>query len=119
MDGAELIIGHNTGALAERLNSERYNSLIQQVLRRETNSEITVRCVAGLDPAAHSLPQRPTKTPAWNPSAQEEPDTHPKAEAAEEAALNPEPEVWGEPARLGGDIVTNYLHLTFKKIKYD
>ena len=103
IDGAELIIGHNTGALAERLNSERYNSLIQQVLRRETNSEITVRCVAGLDPAAHGLPQRPTETPAWNPSAQEEPDTHPKAEAAEEAAPNPEPEVWGEPARLGGE----------------
>lgn len=81
-----LVLGHTTGALAERINSPGTNEVIVTVLQEELNRNLKVTCVIGTDPKAHgfTVPE-PTQRTQWNPN-------QPPREAAEpdEEAESPE-----------------------------
>ena len=81
-----LVLGHTTGALAERINSPGTNEVIVTVLKEELSRELKVTCVIGTDPKAHgfTVPE-PTQRTQWNPN-------QPQREAAEpdEEAESPE-----------------------------
>lgn len=66
-----LILGHNTGALAERLNSGDNNAAIVKVIKAELNRDAAVKCIIGTDIAAAGF-EAPKKTPQWNPNAPKE-----------------------------------------------
>lgn len=73
MDGGTLVLGHHTGALAERINADNNNADIAAVLSEKLDAKVGVRCVVGTDPAAASLKPVERKQ-VWNPnreSAQE------------------------------------------------
>ena len=81
-----LVLGHTTGALAERINSPGTNEVIVTVLQEELNRNLKVTCVIGTDPKAHgfTVPE-PVQRTQWNPN-------QPPREAAEpdEEAESPE-----------------------------
>ncbi|MGO2426519.1 MAG: DNA polymerase III subunit gamma and tau [Corynebacterium flavescens] len=65
-----LVLGHTTGALAERINAEANNGAIVETLRQEFQRDVAVKCVIGTDPAAAGFsPQRSAPKPAWNPNS--------------------------------------------------
>ena len=68
-DGDVLVVGHHTGALAERINAEKNNADIAAVLSEKLGSRVGVRCVVGTDPAAANL-RRPAKREVWTPPEQ-------------------------------------------------
>ena len=73
MDGDTLVLGHHTGALAERINADNNNADIAAVLSEKLDAKVGVRCVVGTDPAAANLKPVERKQ-VWNPnreSAQE------------------------------------------------
>jgi DNA polymerase III subunit gamma/tau len=117
-----LILGHNTGALAERLNAESNNRDIAAVVSERAERELKVHCVIGTDPAAAGFAARQPKQEAWNPQRavrptppaaespapaapptppEPEPTPAPTAEPAAEPAGEPAP-TWGRPRPLGG-----------------
>ena len=111
-----LILGHNTGALAERLNAESNNKDIAAVVSEEAKRELKVHCVIGTDPAAAGFGAQPAKKEAWNPQREsrdeaESPSTQQPAPApapAPAAAPAPQPDpapapMWGRPRPLGGE----------------
>ena len=99
-----LVLGHSTGALANRLNSPEHNAVVVNVLAEEIGQKLKVECVVGTNPAEAGFSAKPAvKKPTWNPH-QEAP-----APAAEPAPAEPEePESpakesgWGQPVKLGG-----------------
>lgn len=81
-----LVLGHTTGALAERINSPGTNEVIVTVLKEELNRNLKVTCVIGTDPKAHGFTvAEPVQRTQWNPN-------QPQREAAEpdEEAESPE-----------------------------
>ncbi|OFQ34045.1 DNA polymerase III subunit gamma/tau [Corynebacterium sp. HMSC072D12] len=81
-----LVLGHTTGALAERINSPGTNEVIVTVLQEELNRTLKVTCVIGTDPKAHGFTvTEPVQRTQWNPN-------QPPREAAEpdEEAESPE-----------------------------
>ena len=70
MDGNTLVVGHNTGALAERINAESNNSDIAAVFSEHVGTSVGVRCVVGTDPAkaGFSAPSAPSQR-VWNPNS--------------------------------------------------
>lgn len=81
-----LVLGHTTGALAERINSPGTNEVIVTVLKEELNRNLKVTCVIGTDPKAHGFTvAEPVQRTQWNPN-------QPPREAAEpdEEAESPE-----------------------------
>ncbi|MDN6552938.1 MAG: DNA polymerase III subunit gamma and tau, partial [Corynebacterium flavescens] len=65
-----LVLGHTTGALAERINAEANNGAIVETLRQEFQRDVAVKCVIGTDPVAAGFsPQRSAPKPAWNPNS--------------------------------------------------
>ncbi|WJZ01423.1 DNA polymerase III subunit gamma and tau [Corynebacterium freiburgense] len=109
-----LIIGHNTGALAARLNDPRNNGTIINVLKTELGYDLRVHCVVGTDLQSAGFSPDADK-PEWNP---DKPAPRPQQVLREQATppapqvLAPQPEptetpqqptsVWNEPAKLGG-----------------
>ncbi|MCT1464659.1 DNA polymerase III subunit gamma and tau [Corynebacterium sanguinis] len=88
MEDDTLVVGHNTGALAERINAESNNTDIAAVFSEHLGTPIKVRCVVGTDPSKAGF--TPSDAPAaqvWNPNAKKAP-------------CEPEPE---EPAPAGVD----------------
>ncbi|WP_328287853.1 DNA polymerase III subunit gamma and tau [Corynebacterium hiratae] len=72
-----LVLGHTTGALAERINSPGTNEVIVTVLQEELNRNLKVTCVIGTDPKAHGFTvAEPVQRTQWNPN-------QPPREAAE------------------------------------
>lgn len=72
-----LVLGHTTGALAERINSPGTNEVIVTVLQEELNRTLKVTCVIGTDPKAHGFTvAEPVQRTQWNPN-------QPPREAAE------------------------------------
>ena len=72
-----LVLGHTTGALAERINSPGTNEVIVTVLQEELNRNLKVTCVIGTDPKAHGFTvAEPVQRTQWNPN-------QPSREAAE------------------------------------
>jgi len=67
MDGTTLVVGHNTGALANSINSKHNNDDIVAVLTDKLGTEVAVRCVVGTDPKAAGF-EAPARAPqAWSP----------------------------------------------------
>lgn len=65
-----LVLGHSTGALAQRINAETNNGAIVETLKQEFQREVAVKCVIGTDPVAAGFsPQRSAPKPAWNPNS--------------------------------------------------
>ena len=71
MEGTTLVVGHNTGALAERINSEHNNKDIVAALSEKLGTAIAVRCVVGTDPKAEGFSPAKDEPAAWNPLASE------------------------------------------------
>ncbi len=66
LDGTTLVVGHNTGALADRINAPQNNRDIVDVFSSKLDTDIAVRCVVGTDPAAANV-QPAAQKPVWNP----------------------------------------------------
>lgn len=100
-----LVLGHNTGALASRLNAPEHNATIQSAVLETTGLELEVRCEVGTNPKAFGF-ETDNPKPVWNPeqdageagsagdaqetAAQEAESTNPVA--AEQAEPEPAPE---------------------------
>ena len=116
-----LVLGHNTGALASRLNAPEHNATIQSAVLETIGLELEVRCEVGTNPKAFGF-ETDNPKPVWNPeqdageagndgdaqetAVQEAESTNPvAAEHAEpEPALEPEqPEPASEPAKSDAD----------------
>ena len=81
MDGTTLVVGHNTGALANSINSKHNNDDIVAVLTEKLGTEIAVRCVVGTDPKAAGF-EAPAREPrVWSP-----PRTHSEPDPGVSAA---------------------------------
>lgn len=103
-----LLLGHNTGALASRLNAPEHNATIQSAVLETTGLELEVRCEVGTNPKAFGF-ETDSPRPVWNPeqdageagsagdtqetAVQEAESTNPvAAEQAEPAQPEPAPE---------------------------
>lgn len=61
-----LLLGHNTGALASRLNAPEHNATIQSAVLETTGLELEVRCEVGTNPKAFGF-ETDNPKPVWNP----------------------------------------------------
>lgn len=61
-----LVLGHNTGALASRLNAPEHNATIQSAVLETTGLELEVRCEVGTNPKAFGF-ETDSPKPVWNP----------------------------------------------------
>ncbi len=114
-----LVLGHNTGALASRLNAPEHNATIQSAVLETTGLELEVRCEVGTNPKAFGF-ETDNPKPVWNPeqdageagsdgdaqetAAQEAESTNPVAVEQVEPEPAPEsiqPEGVVEPAESG------------------
>ncbi|SDM05273.1 DNA polymerase-3 subunit gamma/tau [Corynebacterium mycetoides] len=108
-DGDTLVVGHNTGALAERINAESNNADIAAVFSERLGRDVKVRCVVGTTAPSttaartpRAAEDRPDPEPEEPAPAPDERDWRAAAEAAsrrassrsqrEEIPLPPEPE---------------------------
>ncbi|MCT1450969.1 DNA polymerase III subunit gamma and tau [Corynebacterium sp. p3-SID1194] len=104
MDGNTLVVGHNTGALANSINSKHNNDDIVAVLTDKLGTEVAVRCVVGTDPKAAGF-EAPARAPqAWSPpSAPKQPEaqgpehTSPSDDEADSADEDPHAADGNEP----------------------
>ena len=108
-----LLLGHNTGALASRLNAPEHNATIQSAVLETTGLELEVRCEVGTNPKAFGF-ETDSPRPVWNPeqdagetgsagnaqetAVQEAESTNP---VAAEQAAPAQPEPAPEPAESG------------------
>ena len=100
MEGTTLVVGHNTGALAERINSEHNNKDIVAALSEKLGTTIAVRCVVGTDPKAEGFSPAKDEPAAWNPRAalaEAEVAKEPEEQKQEPAPAPPSP----APAETG------------------
>lgn len=100
-----LVLGHTTGALAERINSPGTNEVIVTVLKEELSRELKVTCVIGTDPKVHgfTVPE-PTQRTQWNPNQPQREAAEPDEEAESPAAKEPNnasDDPWGAPRQIG------------------
>ncbi|WP_047239402.1 DNA polymerase III subunit gamma and tau [Corynebacterium epidermidicanis] len=129
INGDELVIGHNTGALAERLNATGNNSSVASAVAEVTGHNYSVRVIVGTNPAAAGLKGAPNVAPRaqWDPRREAR---RPEGEQRVSGAAEPEPEPerarkpdaqplnrptraevqqpsaggWGKPAPIGGQV---------------
>ncbi|MEX3515604.1 DNA polymerase III subunit gamma and tau [Corynebacterium sp. LK2536] len=103
-----LVLGHTTGALAQRLNAPENAGDLQRVLREEYQVELGIECVVGTDPVQQGFNAQPGAKPAWDPQKnQRESSDDQESERPSSAAPTPEPQPadnsgWGSPRPLGG-----------------
>lgn len=100
-----LVLGHTTGALAERINSPGTNEVIVTVLKEELSRELKVTCVIGTDPKAHgfTVPE-PAQRTQWNPNQPQREAAEPDEEAESPAAKEPNnasDDPWGALRQIG------------------
>ena len=82
-----LVLGHTTGALAERINADPNNSAIAGVLKDELNRDLSVECVIGTDPKAHGFTvEEPVQRTQWNPNQPQREASEPEQEAESPAS---------------------------------
>ena len=82
-----LVLGHTTGALAERINAYPNNSAIAGVLKDELNRDLSVECVIGTDPKAHGFTvEEPVQRTQWNPNQPQREASEPEQEAESPAS---------------------------------
>ncbi|HAT1275086.1 TPA: DNA polymerase III subunit gamma and tau [Corynebacterium striatum] len=91
-----LILGHTTGALAERINSPSNNDAIVAVLKEELHRDIKVNCIIGTNPKAAGFSEStPRQQPTWNPNQQQRESAEPEQES-ERPSPQAEPEQQSE-----------------------
>lgn len=106
-----LVLGHSTGALANRLNAPDHNEVIVSLLKKELGSQLAVECIVGTDPAAAGFTAKPTSDkPTWNPTKPAVPAAPVQQPVAAESDDPEEPESpardtggWGKPVNIGSD----------------
>lgn len=88
-----VILGHNTGALAERLNAESNNSAIVGVVSEFLDQPVEVRCEVGADPKVRGSSAEETEheRPAPKPQNQPRRIEVPRAVDAVSASAPPPP----------------------------
>lgn len=64
-----LILGHTTGALAERLNAPANNRDVVAVVSEEAGRQLAVNCIVGTNPEAAGFSAQKKKPETWNPNA--------------------------------------------------
>ena len=101
IDGDTVVLGHNTGALAERINSERNNAVIVEAISVAVDQKLQVKCIVGTKTPPELTAQR-RATPQPQRSAQQ--NTHPQHKDQTQPADQPErsqqannDSVWPEP----------------------
>ena len=112
-----LILGHTTGALAERINSPSNNDAIVAVLKEELRRDVKVNCIIGTNPKAAGFSEStPRQQPTWNPNQQQResaepeqeserpsPQTEPEqqSEQSASASASASDDPWGAPRPIG------------------
>ncbi|TNL97386.1 DNA polymerase III subunit gamma and tau [Corynebacterium tapiri] len=92
-----LVLGHNTGALAQRINAGSNNSAIAQVVSSRTQRQLKVTCVVGTDPSAAGF-SAAAAPKTWNPQAnQRQARTEQSGEATESSREDDQPHPAEEP----------------------
>lgn len=76
MEDNTLVLGHNTGALAQRINSEKNNADIVSAFSEKLGTQIAVKCVIGTDPSAARFRHIEKKPEVWNPQAERQQPSH-------------------------------------------
>ena len=101
IDGDTVVLGHNTGALAERINSERNNAVIVEAVSAVVDQKLQVKCIVGTKTPPELTAQR-RATPQPQRSAQQ--NTQPQQKDQPQPADQPQrsqqannDSVWPEP----------------------
>ncbi|WP_026196217.1 DNA polymerase III subunit gamma and tau [Corynebacterium lubricantis] len=106
MEDSTLVIGHNTGALAQRINSERNNADIVAAFSEKLGMRIAVKCVVGTDPQAAGFSSSNSAPEVWNPAPQSQQTKQQAKEPDPEPEPEPEPAAprsgWGAPVAIPG-----------------
>ncbi|MBZ8177510.1 DNA polymerase III subunits gamma/tau [Corynebacterium poyangense] len=92
-----LVLGHNTGALAARLNDPVKSDVISGVLKDTLGIEVKVHCQVGTGAPQTRPEARPREHQTRSQPAQESERPIARRTMAQRAA-----EGWGQPAKLGG-----------------
>ncbi|MCQ9352894.1 DNA polymerase III subunit gamma and tau [Corynebacterium sp. 153RC1] len=110
-----LVIGHNTGALAQRLNDPANNEVIVRAIEQELGAKMQVECVVGTNPEQVEGVKATAPQKVWNPEPKPEPEPTPaptptpvteqRAEGQGPGDVGNADDSWGEPASLGKDEV--------------
>lgn len=130
IDGETVVLGHNTGALAERINSERNNAVIVEAVSAVVDQKLQVKCIVGTkvppELTAQSRmtpqPQKPAQQnnqPRQNSQPQQ--NNQPPQQDQSQAATRPQQEaqhtrsdsVWPETSRdvnAGVDSTDTMVH---------
>lgn len=82
--GNILFLGHNTGALASRINAPEHNSAVQSAVTEITGLELEIRCEVGTNPKAFGF-EVPAPKSVWNPKSE------PLEQQSEPSERQPEP----------------------------
>lgn len=101
VEDGTLVLGHNTGALAERINASSNNIPILAVLRERFEAITAVRCVIGREiPPGKAEAPAPAESSTWGqPKAIPTAEPAPAPEEKEEPA--PPTPTWAEKAARG------------------
>lgn len=83
-----LVLGHNTGPLAQGLNLAKNNDVIVEVIRAELGRDVTVDCIVGTDPVAAGFSEPPAEK-AWTPEPAVPDPEAPASAAVPEPAATP------------------------------
>lgn len=89
-DDGTVVLGHNTGALAERINSERNNSVIAEAMSAAVDKKVQVRCIVGTKVPAELSVQTKNTQPQKTPSKDEAVDSSPQQEAPQQESARQE-----------------------------
>lgn len=102
VEDGTLVLGHNTGALAERINASSNNIPILAVLREHFEAITAVRCVIGREiPPGKPEAPAPAESSTWGqPKAIPTAETAPVPEEKEEQPTPATP-TWAEKAARG------------------
>lgn len=102
VEDGTLVLGHNTGALAERINASSNNVPILAVLREHFEAITAVRCVIGREiPPGKAEAPAPAESSTWGqPKAIPTAEPAPAPEEKEEQPTPPTP-TWAEKAARG------------------
>lgn len=102
VEDGTLVLGHNTGALAERINASSNNIPILAVLREHFEAITAVRCVIGREiPPGKAEAPAPAESSTWGqPKAIPTAEPAPVPEEKEEQPTPPTP-TWAEKAARG------------------
>ena len=121
-----VVLGHNTGALAQRINDPSSNDDVVAVISDAAGRPLKVECVIGTDPEAAGFPPAGAapRQPTWNPNqpGDREPQSPPPTQRPEPAKAEQQPaqpagqpagqpaDGWGAPAPLGSQQHTPPQH---------